>query len=312
MSAAIHAIVNPRAGGGRTGRKWPELRAALTARLGPVEASFTQHAGHASELTAAALRGGARLILAVGGDGTINECVNGFFDGEQPVAPEAALGLVTSGTGGDLRRSFGIGDGPEAAIERLAAGAVRRIDLGRMTFTGHDGALATRWFANIASFGLSGAVDQAVNRARIAKWFGGSFAFAWCSFTTLLSYRGTPVRLSVDDGFDETVCPSTVAVCNGAYFGGGMNVAPDADPSDGLFHVVVMTDEGPWAALRNAGTIYTGKHVELPSVRVLTGRRIAAAPLAAETPVLLDIDGEAPGRLPADFRIVPGAIAVRC
>lgn len=312
MSAAIHAIVNPRSGGGRTARRWPELHSILIARMGPVEARFTERQGHATELTRAALLEGARLVVAVGGDGTINECVNGFFDGDRPISPEAALGLVTSGTGGDFRRSFGIENGPEAAIDRLASGTPKPTDLGRMTFTGHDGALITRWFANIASFGLSGAVDQAVNRSRVAKWFGGSFAFAWCSFTTMLFYRGAPVRLSVDDGFDETVCPSTVAVCNGAYFGGGMKVAPDANLSDGRFHIVVMADEGPWAALRNAGTIYTGNHVELPSVRVLTGCRVTAVPLAPDTPVLLDIDGEAPGRLPADFQLVPGAIAVKC
>lgn len=311
-SGFIHAIVNPRSANGRTGRDWPEIEAALRARLGPLDVSFTDGPMDAAARTAAALKGGAELIVAVGGDGTLNECVNGFFEDGQPLNPAAELGVITSGTGGDFRKTFGIDAGPRAAIERLANGTVTRIDAGCLSFIGDDGDEIRRYFVNIASFGLSGAVDRAVNRARIAKWFGGRFAFAWCSLTTLLSYRGVPVRLQIDDIFDETVMPSTVAVCNGAWFGGGMQVAPDADPSDGFFHVVIMEDTGPWAALRDAGAIYEGRHVDLPSVRVLTGRRIKATPLDTSRPVLLDIDGEAPGRLPVECEVLPDALTFRC
>lgn len=308
----IHAVVNPRSGGGRTAREWPALEAELRTRLGPLDVSFTNGPMHAATLTSAALKGGANLIVAVGGDGTLNECVNGFFEDGKAVNAAAELGCVTSGTGGDFRRTLGIGDGPRAAIERLAAGTRRRIDAGRIAFADDAGRPAGRYFVNIASFGLSGAVDRAVNRARIAKWFGGRFAFAWCSFKTLLSYRGSPVRLSIDDTFEETVTPSTVAVCNGRFFGGGMQVAPDAEPADGLFHVIIMEDIGPWATLRNMGAIYEGRHLGLPSVRVLTGRRITASPREPSPPVLLDVDGEAPGALPMECEVLPDALTFRC
>ncbi|MFP3944738.1 MAG: diacylglycerol/lipid kinase family protein [Alphaproteobacteria bacterium] len=311
-SSGIHAIVNPRSAGGRTGRDWPEIKSALRARLGPLDASFTDGPMHAAALTASALKAGADLILSVGGDGTLNECVNGFFENGEALNAAAELGVITSGTGGDFRKTFDIGAGPQAAIERLANGNRRRIDAGRLTFTGDDGGEVRRYFINIASFGLSGEVDRAVNRARIAKWFGGRFAFAWCSFTTLLSWRGIPVRLRIDDAFDETVNLSTVALCNGNFFGGGMQVAPRADPSDGLFDVVIMEDTGPWRALRNAGAIYEGRHVEQPSVRVLRGERIRAAPVDPARHVLLDIDGEAPGRLPVECEVLPDALTFRC
>ncbi len=131
--------------------------------------------------------------MAVGGDGTINEVLNGMFDVDGPAAPDAVFAFVTSGTGGDFRKTFGIGPGTDAAIERLKHGHVRATDVGRVSCLTQSGAPTVRYFINIASFGLSGAVVDAVNRARIAKLFGGPFAFAFHSAAVMLRHRNSAV-----------------------------------------------------------------------------------------------------------------------
>ncbi len=237
-----------------------------------------------------------------------------MFDPQGAVAPDAVFAFVTSGTGGDFRKSFGIEPGAAAAIARLKKAPVRPVDIGRVSCLSATGAPTSRYFINIASFGMSGTIVEAVNRARIAKLFGGSFAFAFHSVLGMLRYRGAPVRLIVDGRDDAKAVISTVAVANGQYFGGGMRVAPDAKTNDGVFDVVVMEAAPRGKSLANMKLIYSGEHVQQPHVTVLRGTHVVAAPVA-ETggrPVWIETDGEVAGRLPAAFDILPGALNLRC
>ncbi|NLF57050.1 MAG: diacylglycerol kinase family lipid kinase, partial [Candidatus Hydrogenedens sp.] len=143
------------------------------------------------------------------------------------------------------------------------------------------------------------------------KRFGGKLAFKWGMVKALLRYRNQPVRIQVDDIFDETLTVSTAAVCNGQYFGGGMRMAPNAAPDDGLLDVVVVAGVGTLKLLWNVNSIYKGEHLENENVRVVRGRRVTALPAEGAGDVLLDVDGEAPGRLPATFEILPGALQLR-
>lgn len=308
----VVAVVNPNASGRRTGRRWRALHGALEASLGPVSPRFTDGPLAATRLTREALRDGAELIVAVGGDGTVNEVVNGFFEGGAPVGEHAALGLLTSGTGGDFRRTFGLPLDAAGQIARIAAGGERRVDVGRLTHTTDDGATAVRHFDNIASFGLSGETDREVNRLRGAKRLGGKAAFYFATVKSLVAYTAQPVRVRVDGAFAAEGRYVVGAVCNGQYFGGGMRIAPDAVPDDGEFDVVLVESTGKLAMLRSLGAIYSGAHVSFPQVRVVRGRRVVAEPAAGAGPVLLDVDGETPGRLPATFEIVPKALRLRC
>jgi diacylglycerol kinase (ATP) len=307
-------VVNPRSGGGRTGCEWSQIEHALSAVYPRMSIGFTQKRGHATALVRHALSEGHQEIVAIGGDGTINEAVNGLFDANGPRAPDAVFAYVTSGTGGDFRKSFGIEAGTDSAIRRLKTAAIHACDVGRVSCLTAHGEPTIRYFINIASFGMSGVIVDSVNRARIAKMFGGSFAFAFHSAAAMLRYRNTPIRILVDGKDDEIATISTVAIANGVYFGGGMRVAPDAKPDDGLFDVVVMGGSPRGQSLAKMKLLYTGAHVNEPHVHVLRGRRVVVAPVAETRgrPVLIETDGESAGRLPATFEILPRALNLRC
>ena len=312
MSAFV--VVNPRSGGGRTGREWPAIERLLREAYPGLQAVLTRHPGETTLLVRAALAEGHQEIIAVGGDGTINEAVNGLFDAAGAIDPDAVFGFVTSGTGGDFRKSFNIGAGYAAAIARLKEAKAKPVDVGRVTCLTTHGEPTLRYFINIASVGLSGVIVDAVNRARIAKLFGGRFAFAFHSAVAMLTYRDRMVRLIVDRAYDEIAGISTLAVANGQFFGGGMRVAPNAVTDDGLFDVVVMGGATKRQALADMKLIYTGDHLKLPGVRVMRGAKVMAAPVA-ETggrAVLVEVDGESAGQLPATFEILPRALNLRC
>lgn len=307
------AIVNPHAMGDRTGAQWPSVLAKLSQALGPVDYVFTDGPMAAKRLTRQALKEGVDQIIAVGGDGTVNEVVNGFFEKGEPINPDAVLAVIARGTGGDFRRTFRWPESIDIQIERIARGEIRRIDLGKLTYYNDSlGEQTVRYFDNIASFGLSGAADRAVNQLGFSKRLGGKIAFQIGMIKGLLSYRRQPVRLRVDDAFDQEVNVTTVAICNGQYFGGGMHIAPNASPEDGLFDVIVIADVGPIELLLKSRSIYRGEHLRYSKVTALRGRKITALPARGAGPVLLDVDGEAPGRLPATFEIIPKAICLRC
>jgi len=306
-----HFIVNPKASGGRALRIWKAMAPQLHEAMGGVRTHFTAGPRDATSIAREALAGGADLLVSFGGDGTLNEVVNGVFFERLPVKPEAALGLFVVGTGGDFRKTLGLPQQPESQLERLLAGQGRVLDLGHLTFTRLDGGPEERYFQNIASFGLSGATDAAVNALTWGRALGGKAAYQWGLLKALIGYKNQPVRIRVDDHFDEVITVNMAAVCNGQYFGGGMRVAPEAQPDDGLFDVVIVGDIGKGELLRRVNKVYTGAHIGMERVFHLRGRRVVAEPVDAASPVLIDLDGEMAGCLPAVFEMAPGAVRVR-
>jgi YegS/Rv2252/BmrU family lipid kinase len=300
-------VVNPRSQGGKTESAWPRLRETIREAYGAFEERTTSQPGDATRLTREALRAGAELVVAVGGDGTINEVVNGFFDGEGPVRPGASFAVLPAGTGGDFVRTLGVPRDLRAAAEALRRAPERVIDIGRLRHARPDGSEALRHFVNIASFGISGLVDRYVNQS--GKALGGKVSFALASLRAGLRYQNAAVRLEVDGAVKEGRI-YTVAVANGRFFGGGMKVAPAAELDDGAFDVVTMGDMSLGDMLLHGLDIYSGKHLRHPKVSVTRARRVRAEPLGGAE-VLLDVDGEQPGRLPATFELLPGGLKVR-
>ncbi len=307
--AATLVIVNERAGGGAMSDRFRRIEHALFDRIGDYEIAFTDRHGHATELTRKALEAGADRVLVAGGDGTVNEAVNGFFGADgRPVRPEACLGLLAGGTGGDLRKTLRIRDMDEA-LAAVEEGYTQTVDVGRVTFRASaDGREVSRYFLNIASFGVSGLVVRQISALR---GLPGALAYGAATALSLWSWKNPRVKLTVDDTFEAELPVTTVAVCNGRFFGGGMKFAPDAQMDDGEFEVVALADFTRLELLAMARTVYDGGHVFDPKVIVRKGRVVTATPIRAgghDPAVLLDIDGEALGQLPARFEIVPSAL----
>jgi YegS/Rv2252/BmrU family lipid kinase len=308
----LHVILNKHSAGGRTRKRWPHMEAEIKRLFGDFEVSET-YAPFAGEiLTRQALEQGADLILAVGGDGTFSEAANGFFKNGAPVNPDAELAFLTSGSGCDVRKTFNwpMPDEIVPMLEIIKSGKTRMLDVGRMTYETLEGESGSRYFVNITSFGLGGAVSSAVNRSRIAKKFGGSFAFSWHSLVQGLLYKNQKIRLQIDDDFDEELDITIAVVANCQYFGGGMHIAPNADPSDGLFDVLVGhgLKKSEFSSL--FASLGKGGHVGHPKIIQRRAKRIIATSLDPK-PVRQDVDGESPGALPSTFEIMPGAIRVR-
>jgi len=298
-------IVNPKSQGGRLGKRWSEISETI-GRAFPFDEAITTAQGDATRLTSEALKAGAERIVAIGGDGTINEVVNGFFDGEgKPIAPEASFALIPFGTGGDFRRTFELPTEIADAAAVIAAGKRRKIDVGRLSFVTTAGEQAHRMFANIASFGVSGVVDRLVNES--GKRFG-RLSFMFATARAAWSYKNQRVQLTFDDKDRVEATINTVAVANGKYFGGAMKVAPDAEPDDGLFDVVALGDLGFGDVVTSGRRLYKGTHLAMDKVTVRRARVVDAEPIDPAAVVELDVDGEAPGRLPARFELLPAAL----
>lgn len=302
-------IANPQSAGGALARRWSQVAGLLHAQLGPHQLRFTRQPGDARVLSRAALDEGFELLVAVGGDGTISEVVDGLFDEHGPLCPEVVVGLLHFGTGGDFSRSTGTPRRLRSGIEALSGAATTTIDVGRVHYCTADGTPQTRHFVNIASFGLAGLVDQLANAS--SKALGGRLSFALATARAARRYRPARIALRLDDGASETLTVQNVAVANGRYFGGGMRIAPAAELDDGLFDVVTIEALSALEMLRHGHRLYRGTHLGLPQVRVQRARRVEALPLDPDVAVLLDVDGEAPGRLPARFELLPRALRLR-
>lgn len=305
----IPLVVNPRAGAGKASKRLPRLLRSLRAAGANPIVHHTRHPGHATELVRQLLSEGAAGVAVVGGDGTVNEAVNGFFDARgEPIAPGAWLGPLPCGTGGDFRKTARIPEAPEAMAERLVASTPKPIDVGWITFVDHDGRDAHRAFLNVASFGIGGLVDRLVNES--PKWMGGRAAFFVGSIRALGQYRNRLVRFQVDGQDPREARVINVAIANGQYFGGGMHIAPEAELDDGLFDVVSLERQGIAEQLSLTKALYDGTLLRQSGVEFTRGTTIRAEPLEG-LPVELDVDGEAPGRLPATFELRSGVLRLR-
>jgi diacylglycerol kinase family enzyme len=302
-------VVNPASRGGRTGRAWAIMQDTVLARLGPCEVHLTHGPHEATRIVRQALRSGVRRVISVGGDGTHHEVTNGFFDPEtqRPLAPDAVLGLLSSGTGSDLVRSFGLGESLEADLERLVASPGVPIDVIACTATTEQGERKAISI-NIASVGQAGDLVQTVNRG--FKGIGGGFPFV--AYGVVRAFRIAPwdVELQVDDGAPETRRMRNLAICNGRYQGGGMNPAPQAKLDDGQLDLVSIGDLGPIRSIRAGLASYSGRMHLHAGIWTGTARTLTLTPMPSQMPMLVEADGELLGHAPATFRVMHRALLV--
>jgi YegS/Rv2252/BmrU family lipid kinase len=261
-----------------------------------MEVFETRRRGDAADRAAAA---GDRLVIAVGGDGTVHEVVNGLLrrPGERPPRFGA---LLRAGTAGDLARSLPSPSRPELVPEWLTTNRWRLVDVGRVsTSTGR------RYFINVADAGIGAEVVR--RAARGPAWAGGTVNFLAGAVISLLCHRNAWVQLRLDEGPVLRRRIRTIAVANGAYLGGGMWIAPKADVNDGMFEVVTIGDVSRWLGIRSLPMLYRGTHGRLAQVEFGRARRVE---IDSEQPIGVEADGELVGSTPAVFDIVPGALEV--
>jgi len=295
-------IVNPQAGNGRTEKIWPNIESALEKSIGSFEVLQTTCRGDATALSRRILTVDTVRIVAVGGDGHLNEVLNGFIENDLPVNPEARLSFVMTGTGCDFQRSLGISGKWQNAAAKLKDAKVRKIDVGKVTFTASDKTQKIRYFDNIASFGLSGAVDHCLEHSRLRDYLGGSPLFLWATIKTVFTHPNQSIRFRIDDGPEEEICSRLGLLANGRYFGGAMHAAPEAELDDGLLDLLMLKEISVAKFLWHLPKIYKGTHLKIPEIFFQKVRKFTAE---SSEQVILDIDGESPGYLAATFEVLP-------
>lgn len=300
-------IVNPQSGGGLTQEQWASQANVIRRVLGPFECEFTKGIWDGARIAEEQARKGRRLIVAVGGDGTISEVANGILRS----GTDAELGVLPRGTGGDFRRSVNIPMELGEAARHLKEAKVHPIDAGKATYINHEGKEETRFFTNTASFGMSGEVATRVNRAAM-KWLGGKAAYAAATLKTSFSFSSPDVSLQIDDQESCRLRVAIVCVANGRYFGGGMKIAPAAKLNDGRLDIITVAHLSLMQLLAKSYRIYSGTHLELKEVAFARVKKLCATSVDENQKVLLEVDGETPGRLPATFEILPSALRIRC
>ena len=298
-------IVNPHAGNGSTASTWPFIEALAKDRLGPFDTYMTRRPGDAVVFAKNAAAEKTRLLVCVGGDGTLNEVVNGIMMHEKSFPSDVTLGFIPNGTGCDFVRTVSIPQNIEQAVDFIVSGSVRSVDLGVLVFQDHQGHDRCRFFHNIASFGLGGEVAQRVNRT--TKALGPFVSFMWATLISIFLYGKKRIQISVDNDYKKEVVIWNVAVANGQYHGGGMWVAPDASVCDGLLHLTIIGDLTIPEVFLNLSKLYNGRIYDIDKVIPLTGKKVAAI---SDDRVLLEVDGEQPGMLPMVVKIAPGALNI--
>jgi YegS/Rv2252/BmrU family lipid kinase len=304
MSVRTLVVVNPRSRNGATRRQFASLETRLRDCLGPLEVEWTRAPRDAERIAREGVRAGIERIVVAGGDGTTSEVVSGLLGAE--LGDYAEVAPLPLGTGGDLMRTLQVPRRLDRALDEIAAGSSRRVDAGRVCYRDRNGRERTAHFLNVTSFGVSGLITELVNRA--TKAFGGRVSFLLGTLRGISRYQPEQVRIRVQGELvhDGPLVLGTAA--NGRFFGGGMHIAPQAEPADGLFDVVVIPGFSKARLLRELPRIYRGTHLEVPEVSLHRGQRIEAE--ATPGRVWVEIDGEPLGTLPASIEVVPAAISV--
>lgn len=301
----MRLIANPTAGRGHNA-VLPRLESALAARGLEFDVVVTRRPGDATSLArSAVLDDGLRFVVAVGGDGTVHEVVNGLVDAEsgQAIADGIVLGAVPAGSGCDFVRTFGLDRNPETLARHLDGDTLFPIDLGRIRLTGTDGQPFTRLFANIAEAGYGGIVTK---RANAMPRQLGKVRYLLAIFRALREFTQVETEVVVDHT-SVTDIATNVVVANGQFFGGNMKVAPRAIPDDGTFNVQVWRSK-PSDVFLKTNKMRLGEHLPDPSIREWQSANVY---IEGAEPLVLEADGEVLGTTPATLDVLPKVIALK-
>ncbi|OGN99536.1 MAG: hypothetical protein A2Y90_02180 [Chloroflexi bacterium RBG_13_52_12] len=294
-------IVNPTAGAGKTGRLWPRIMGLFKGHGLRFEHDITEAPGHAIELAKNAAKKGYDMVVSVGGDGTINEIVNGLYASGS--IGDALLGIISTGTGSDYIRTVGVPRKIEDACKCFLQPKKFTVDLGVVEYK-KNGGTAERLFVNFAGMGFDAEIVRRTTQQY--KSLGALPSYLMGTLTTILTYRNKDISLILDgEETERRVC--TVVMNNGRYGGGGMFTAPNADIADGLFDVMIIENISKLDLLYSLPRVYKGTHLTHPKV---TMKRAKTIEIRSTQKMQLQADGELLGEVPARIRILPLALNI--
>lgn len=305
----VMVIANPMARKGGCARAWPRLQRELRRRVGEFSVAFTARPGHGIDLARQAVADGFDTLVAVGGDGTVNEVVNGMMENGRLLRPELALCPVPAGTANELVAALGHGDDVDA-IAAIRDGRTRQIDVIEANCLGLNGHGTVRRYGYVAaSFGAAAEISYRTSTSRYLKKLGGRFSYYYVTLLVTLTYAYWQGGIGIDGAVPQPTTLYTGLVCNTENGGGGMKLAPGARPDDGVLDLVLFRDIARAdIILQKPSWLYEGRHIEHHKVDLMRGRRMR---IEGPASALVDVDGETVGRLPLDVTVLPGALTVR-
>ena len=295
-------ICNSRSGRGGVAKALPEVIEHLQKRELEYELRYTEGPGHATELAREALKAGGRFVVAVGGDGTIHEVVNGMIEKDEAIVPEAVLGVVAAGSGSDFIKTFGIPPKPGYAVSHLDGPNSFPIDIGKVTYT-EDGREVVRYFPNIAEAGLG--AEVVYKASRLPRWLGPTM-YLFAFWLTMRKHKAANVVVDLVDRTYEGKMNNLV-VANGQFFGGGMKIAPKAAPTDGLLDVQIEHARKR-EAIAIMPKVFKGQHLPHPDIE--EAKRVRCS-ITSDRPLRIEADGEVLGYTPARFELLRDAINLK-
>jgi YegS/Rv2252/BmrU family lipid kinase len=298
----IDLICNTRSGRGGVAKALPEVEAELRRRDLAYRIHRTEYAGHATDIARAALEEGRKFLVAMGGDGTVHEVVNGMIADDAPVNPEAVFGVVAAGTGCDFIKTFGIPSSPSGAVALLEGPDSFPIDIGKVT-RDVNGVEVTSYFANIAEVGIG--ADVVERAQRLPRWLGPT-VYLVAFWLVMRKHRIAQAKVDlVDRVYDGPM--NNMVIANGQFFGGGMKIAPKAAPTDGLLDIQIEHARKR-EAIGLMQKVYKGKH--LPHPDIFESKRVKAS-VEADRPLRIEADGELLGFTPASFEVLKDALRLK-
>ncbi|OGO77561.1 MAG: hypothetical protein A2Y23_15705 [Clostridiales bacterium GWB2_37_7] len=305
MDTKVFFVVNPVSAGKKTVKEWPFFEKQLKDKGYRFDWAFTEYPEHATLITREVLKSGYDLVVSVGGDGTMNEVVNGFFENDSLINEAAKLAVFSRGTGCDFIKSFGIKKGFDDFITIFDRNQIQELDVGKVSFVHASGQAVSKLFLNISDVGLGGETTRRVNKTK--KHLKGLLAFFIGAMLTIFKYRNKKICLEIDGEVVRHERMNSVIVANAKYFGGGMYISPNSEPYDGFLDIIVIGNFTTFELIRDFHLIYKGEHLTHPKVYHYKGKKVK---ITSEPVALLELDGEQPGTTPAEFEIMTQSIKV--
>jgi YegS/Rv2252/BmrU family lipid kinase len=297
-------IVNPNAGNGKGGKNWDRISALLKQEDLQFRVLVTGRKGHAKTIALEGINSGFRKIITIGGDGTLNEVVNGVFLNNVCPTKDITLALIPVGTGNDWGRMFGIPLDYEKAIKIIAENKLMLHDVGKVIY--YDGPeKKERYFINIAGLGFESVVVRRTNYQK-DRGHSGKLIYLYNLLMSLMSYKNTPAEIIID-GEKRYADIFSFNVGNGRYCGGGMRQTPNALPDDGFLDATLINGIGKFEIIRNLKILYDGSILSHPKI---DGFRCRNIKVSSDSVIYVEADGESLGHSPAEFSIVPGSISI--